>query len=92
MALTAVILTLNEAEHIVACIDSLRWADRILVFDSYSQDDTPALARAAGADVRQHAFANYAAQRFNFGFCQFFCRYSFGFFGFVVKDFGSGFL
>lgn len=63
MALTAVILTLNEAEHIVACIDSLRWADRILVFDSYSQDDTPALARAAGADVRQHAFANYAAQR-----------------------------
>lgn len=61
--LTAVILTLNEAEHIQECIDSLRWADRILVFDSFSQDDTVALAEAAGVEVNQCKFENYAQQR-----------------------------
>ncbi len=61
--LTAIILTLNEARHVVDCIDSLRWADRIVVFDSYSTDDTAALAAQAGAEVFQRPFDNYAAQR-----------------------------
>ncbi len=61
--LTAVILTLNESEHITACIHSLDWADRVLVFDSFSQDNTVALAQAAGADVLQSPFDNYAQQR-----------------------------
>jgi glycosyltransferase involved in cell wall biosynthesis len=61
--LTAVVLTLNESANIVECIHSLSWADRILVFDSFSTDETTALARAAGADVRQHRFENYAQQR-----------------------------
>ncbi len=61
--LTAVILTLNEARHIVACIESLRWADEIVVFDSFSQDETVALAEAAGARVLQNRFENYAQQR-----------------------------
>jgi (heptosyl)LPS beta-1,4-glucosyltransferase len=61
--LTAVILTLNEAEHITACLESLAWADRRLVFDSYSQDETVSLAQAAGAEVSQSPFENYAQQR-----------------------------
>lgn len=61
--LTAVILTKNEARHIAACIDSLQWADRVVVFDSYSEDNTVALAREAGAEVFQRPFDNYAAQR-----------------------------
>jgi glycosyltransferase involved in cell wall biosynthesis len=61
--LTAVILTLNEASHIQDCIQSLAWADRVLVFDSYSQDDTVELARAAGAELIQSTFENYAQQR-----------------------------
>ncbi|NKQ35359.1 MAG: glycosyltransferase family 2 protein [Chloroflexi bacterium] len=61
--LTAVILTLNETEHIQACIQSLSWADRVVVFDSYSEDDTVALAEAAGAEIYQFPFANYAQQR-----------------------------
>ena len=48
--LTAVILTLNEAKHIVACIESLRWADRIVVFDSFSGDDTAVLAEPSPRD------------------------------------------
>lgn len=61
--LVAIILTLDEADHIEACVESLSWADRVLVFDSFSSDATGALARAAGAVVRQHPFANYAQQR-----------------------------
>ncbi|MEW5985642.1 MAG: glycosyltransferase family 2 protein [Chloroflexota bacterium] len=44
-------------------MESLAWADRILVFDSFSVDETVALARAAGADVSQCHFENYAQQR-----------------------------
>jgi glycosyltransferase involved in cell wall biosynthesis len=61
--LAAVILTRNEATHVVACIDSLHWADTVVVFDSYSDDETVALARQAGAEVFQRPFDNYAAQR-----------------------------
>ncbi len=61
--LTAIVLTYNEARHIEACIESLRFADRILIFDSYSSDDTVAIARRAGVDVLQRAFVNYAEQR-----------------------------
>ena len=61
--LTAVVLTLNEANHIQDCIQSLSWADRVLVFDSHSHDDTIALAKAAGAELLQSKFENYAQQR-----------------------------
>ncbi len=60
---TAVILTLNEAAHIQPCIESLRWTDQVVVFDSFSQDETVALAHAAGAAVCQNGFQNYAQQR-----------------------------
>ncbi len=61
--LTAVILTLNEADHIQVCIESLHWADRVLVFDSFSQDETVSLAKVAGAEIIQNQFQNYAQQR-----------------------------
>ncbi len=61
--LAAIILTKNEARHVAECVASLRWADRIIVFDSCSDDETIDLARAAGAEVYQQPFANYAAQR-----------------------------
>ena len=62
-SLVAIILTHNEASNVTACIDSLRWADSILVFDSFSSDQTVQLAEVAGARVIQHRFDNYSAQR-----------------------------
>jgi glycosyltransferase involved in cell wall biosynthesis len=59
----AVVLTLNEQRHIADCLASLAWADGRLVFDSFSVDETVARARAAGADVVQSRFENYAQQR-----------------------------
>ncbi len=61
--LAGVILTLNEEAHIAGCIDSLRWADEVIVFDSFSSDATVDLARQAGARVIQHPFESYGAQR-----------------------------
>lgn len=61
--LSAIVLTLNEATHIGECIASLSWADRIVVFDAFSEDETVAVARTVGAEVQQKAFENYAQQR-----------------------------
>lgn len=63
MKLVAVVLTKNEERHIVACLDSLRWADGLIVFDSLSSDRTVALAQEAGAQVLTRPFDHYAAQR-----------------------------
>ena len=61
--LTAIVLTYNEIEHIGACLETLRFADRVLVFDSFSDDGTVETARRLGAKVMQNAFVNYADQR-----------------------------
>ena len=61
--LSAIVLTHNEAANIADCLKTLRFADRIIVFDSYSTDDTVALAGELGADIFQHEFVNYAEQR-----------------------------
>lgn len=59
-----VILTLNEEGDIRDAIESARDAfQEVVVLDSYSDDQTVALARAAGARVVQHEFKGYAAQR-----------------------------
>src|SRR5579871_2346468 len=63
MSLTAVILTFNESDNVEACIDSVNWADSVVVFDSFSTDDTISRAKKSGAQVIQHRFENYTVQR-----------------------------
>ena len=63
LSLTACILTYNEAANIAACIESVRWCDAILVFDSFSTDATVQIAKEAGANVIQRPFENYSRQR-----------------------------
>jgi len=60
MSVTAIVPTLNEEDNVLPCLESLAWADRRVVFDCYSTDDTVKLAREAGAEVLQHPFENYA--------------------------------
>ena len=61
--LTVVILTKDEEHNIVACIESVRWADRVVIFDSFSQDRTVEIAQELGTRVIQHPFHDYADQR-----------------------------
>lgn len=62
-SLAATILTKNEEQHIGACLHSLAWAERRVVFDSFSTDRTCEIAREHGAEVMQHPFSDYASQR-----------------------------
>jgi glycosyltransferase involved in cell wall biosynthesis len=61
--ISACIITLNEADRIEACLDSLAFCDEIVVVDSGSTDATCALAAAKGARVLTRDFAGYRAQK-----------------------------
>lgn len=43
--ISAIVITRNEAMHIRRCLDSLRWADEIVVVDQSSSDETVAICR-----------------------------------------------
>src|SRR5688572_22243985 len=60
---TVTIITLNEAHHIAAAIDSAAWADEILVVDSGSTDDTVAIAASQGVRVMNRTWPGYVDQK-----------------------------
>jgi len=60
---TVAIITLDEAEHIAAAIDSASWADEVIVVDSGSVDDTVAIARAKGARTERREWTGYVDQK-----------------------------
>lgn len=49
--LSVIVITKNEEAAIGRCLESVRWADEIIVVDSGSTDRTPAIARQSGALV-----------------------------------------
>jgi glycosyltransferase involved in cell wall biosynthesis len=61
--LTVIVPTLNEEEMLPACLESVRFADEILVVDSFSTDRTGAIARAAGARFLQNRFVDFSTQK-----------------------------
>ncbi len=61
--LSACIITLDEADRIDACLDSLAFCDEVVVVDSGSTDGTRERAAAKGARVIEHAFEGYRAQK-----------------------------
>ncbi|MFI4969825.1 MAG: glycosyltransferase family 2 protein [Lysobacterales bacterium] len=61
--LSACVITLDEADRIDACLDSLAFCDEIVVVDSGSTDATRERATAKGARVIEHAFPGYRAQK-----------------------------
>lgn len=62
-ALSACIITLNEADRIGDCIASLAFCDDIVVIDSGSVDGTRERAIERGARVIERAFDGYRAQK-----------------------------
>lgn len=54
-SLCIAVLTLNEARHIEACLQSAGFADQLLVIDSGSSDETCTIAQRMGAEVQVHA-------------------------------------
>jgi glycosyltransferase involved in cell wall biosynthesis len=66
-AVSVIILTYNEEKHLKRCIQSLQpYVHEIFVVDSFSTDQTTAIAESLGAKVYQNSFINHATQ-FNWG-------------------------
>src|SRR6478752_5627650 len=64
ISLSVVIITFNEERNIGRCIDSIQSiADEIVVVDSFSTDQTAAIAQQKGAKVVLHPFEGHIEQK-----------------------------
>ena len=61
--ISAFILAYNEAEKIKAAVETVLWADEIVVVDSNSTDGTPQIAESLGARVVQVPFNGFGDLR-----------------------------
>lgn len=61
--LSVAIITLNAASQLAACLESVTFADEILVVDSGSQDGTVELAVRHGARVIQQEWLGFGRQK-----------------------------
>jgi len=62
-ALSVFVTTFNNARTLPACLESLKWADEVLVLDSYSTDNTVEIAESYGCVIHQHEFLGYGRQK-----------------------------
>jgi len=62
-SLSVAIIARNEAHAIRACLDSVAWADEIVVLDSGSADATVEICRACGVKVEVTDWPGYGAQK-----------------------------
>jgi glycosyltransferase involved in cell wall biosynthesis len=61
--LSAIIITLNEAGNIAACLDALSFCDERIVVDGASTDATVQIGQSKGARVVSHPFEGFGAQK-----------------------------
>ena len=61
--LSVIIITKNEARNIRACLESIAWADEIIIVDSGSTDQTVAICREFTPLVYVHDWPGFGAQK-----------------------------
>ncbi len=61
--LSVCIITGNEEDNVRRCLESVVWADEIVVVDSFSADRTPEIAREFTDRVFQHRWVGYIGQK-----------------------------
>jgi glycosyltransferase involved in cell wall biosynthesis len=61
--LSVVIITHNEEDNIRECLESVKWADEIIVVDSNSSDKTEEICRSYGITFIQEAWKGFALQK-----------------------------
>src|SRR5579864_7899899 len=65
----AIVITKDEERNITACLESLTWADEMIVVDAESMDRTVELAKAYTPKVFVRAWPGYGTQK-NFAMAQ----------------------
>lgn len=60
---SAVVIAYNDEPNMRACLESLTWADEIIVVDSHSTDGTERISRAFTDRVYQHDFHGFGRLR-----------------------------
>lgn len=68
--ISVVINTLNEEKYIARALNSVKWADEVVVCDMYSEDKTAEIAKKMGAKVILHSQKNYVELARNFDISQ----------------------
>lgn len=61
--ITAIVPCYNEEKNITKALESVKWADEIMVIDSFSTDRTVEIARNYTSFILQHEYENSAAQK-----------------------------
>jgi glycosyltransferase involved in cell wall biosynthesis len=61
--ITAIIPTLNEEIHIAAAIESVSFADEIIVIDSFSADKTVEIAEKCNVKIIKRRFDDFSSQK-----------------------------
>jgi glycosyltransferase involved in cell wall biosynthesis len=62
-SLSVCIICYNETRNIRRCLDSITWADEIIVVDSLSNDDTTEITRQYTTSLFQRSWTGYADQK-----------------------------
>ena len=65
--ISVVIIAKNEEKKIGRCLDSVKWADEVIVVDGFSTDRTPQIVAGHGARLVQHKFTGAFADDRNLG-------------------------
>ncbi len=63
LPVSAVVIAYNDEPNMRACLESLTWAEEIIVVDSHSTDGTERISREFTARVYQHDFHGFGRLR-----------------------------
>src|SRR6201987_5320436 len=61
--LSVAMIAMNEEPNLPRTLESVRWADEIILVDSGSKDRTIEIAQSFGAKTSYHAFGGHGEQK-----------------------------
>src|SRR5258708_3591219 len=61
--ISVIVITKNEEDRIKACLESVKWADQIIVYDNGSSDNTLKIAAKYTEDIFEYQGNDFSALR-----------------------------
>lgn len=63
LPISVCLITYNEEKNLPECLDSVSWADEVVIVDSFSTDNTLEIARQYQAKIIQQPLGSFAEQK-----------------------------